>query len=113
VIELGIHTFAERTPDPATGLTVDRTRRIRLTSAVTVVSSDDPVRVFQDFAEKILDQHRIFGNRRFLMQMSVGTMPHADVMRSIELYGTRVAPIVRAEVARREASWPTPAGAGH
>jgi probable LLM family oxidoreductase len=27
-----------------------RTRRIRLTSAVTVLSSDDPVRVFQDFA---------------------------------------------------------------
>src|SRR5437762_14050448 len=28
-----------------------RTRRIRLTSAVTVLSSDDPVRVFQEFAE--------------------------------------------------------------
>src|ERR671934_2830311 len=27
-----------------------RTRRIRLTSAVSVLSSDDPVRVFQDFA---------------------------------------------------------------
>ena len=27
-----------------------RTRRIRLTSAVTVLSSDDPVRVFQQFA---------------------------------------------------------------
>lgn len=55
----------------------------------------------EQVVEEILDQHRIFGNRRFLMQMSVGTMPHADVMRSIELYGTRVAPIVRAEVARR------------
>jgi alkanesulfonate monooxygenase SsuD/methylene tetrahydromethanopterin reductase-like flavin-dependent oxidoreductase (luciferase family) len=27
-----------------------RTQRIRLTSAVSVISSDDPVRVFQDFA---------------------------------------------------------------
>ena len=27
-----------------------RTKRIRLTSAVTVLSSDDPVRVFQEFA---------------------------------------------------------------
>src|SRR4249920_410523 len=27
-----------------------KTKRIRLTSAVTVLSSDDPVRVFQDFA---------------------------------------------------------------
>src|SRR4026207_2124705 len=96
-MELGVYTFAEATPDPATGKTVSaerrlldlleeieladqvgldvfgvgehhrpdyvgpapavalgaaaaRTRRIRLTSAVTVLSSDDPVRVFQDFA---------------------------------------------------------------
>src|SRR3954462_9554427 len=28
-----------------------RTRRIRLTSAVTVLSSDDPIRVFQEFSE--------------------------------------------------------------
>src|SRR5471032_2747126 len=96
-MELGIYTFAELTPDPATGRTIDpatrlrnlleeveladqvgldvfgvgehhrpdfavstpavvlaaaaeRTKRIRLASAVTVLSSDDPVRVFQDFA---------------------------------------------------------------
>jgi probable LLM family oxidoreductase len=54
-----------------------------------------------EVAEKILRQHEIFGHQRFLMQMSVGTMPHAGVMRSIELLGTRVAPAVRAEVARR------------
>ncbi|HZJ00729.1 MAG TPA: LLM class flavin-dependent oxidoreductase, partial [Gemmatimonadaceae bacterium] len=89
-MELGVYTFAEATPDPATGKTVSaerrlldlleeieladqvgldvfgvgehhrpdyvvsapavvlgaaaaRTRRIRLTSAVTVLSSDDPV----------------------------------------------------------------------
>jgi hypothetical protein len=29
------------------------------------------------------------------MQMSVGTMPHAQTMRSIELFGTKVAPAVR------------------
>src|SRR5215207_3110853 len=34
---------------PAVALAA-RTARIRLTSAVTVLSSDDPVRVFQDFA---------------------------------------------------------------
>src|SRR5882762_4880351 len=97
-MELGIYTFAEITPDPATGKIVSaqqrlqdlmeeieltdqlgldvfavgehhrpdfavsspavvlaaiaaRTERIRLSSAVTVLSSDDPVRVFQDFAE--------------------------------------------------------------
>ena len=63
-----------------------------------------------EVAEKILSIHRVFGNRRFLMQMSVGTMPHDAVMRSIELFGTEVAPVVRAEVARREAA--APAGAG-
>src|SRR5690242_12646190 len=96
-MELGLYTFAELTPDPATGRMVSpaqrmrdlleeieladqigldvfgvgehhrpdfavsapavalaagaaRTERIRLTSAVSVLSSDDPVRVFQDFA---------------------------------------------------------------
>ena len=36
---------------------------------------------------------------RFLMQMSVGTLPHASIMRSIELLATEVAPVVRRELA--------------
>lgn len=54
----------------------------------------------QEVAEKILWQHEIFGHERFLLQLTVGTMPHDQVMRAIELYGTEVAPIVRAELAR-------------
>jgi probable LLM family oxidoreductase len=97
MMELGIYTFAEMTPDPATGKTISaqqrisdlmeeiilaeqvgldvfaigehhrpdfavsspavvlaaaavKTTKIKLSSAVTVLSSDDPVRVFQDFA---------------------------------------------------------------
>ena len=96
-MELGVYTFAETTPDPTTGQTIDtaqrlrdlleeieladqvglevfgigehhradfsasappmilaaaaeRTRKIRLSTAVTVLSSDDPVRVYQQFA---------------------------------------------------------------
>ncbi len=96
-MQIGIYTFADTSPDPATGATIssaqrlrhvleeieladqvgldvfgvgehhrvdfaasapavvlaagaERSKRIRLTSAVTVLSSDDPVRVFQDFA---------------------------------------------------------------
>src|SRR5262249_56053005 len=96
-MEIGVYTFAERYPDPATGELIgaeqrlanlleeveladrvgldvfgvgehhrpdfavsapavvlaaaaSRTKRIRLTSAVSVISSDDPIRVFQDFA---------------------------------------------------------------
>jgi probable LLM family oxidoreductase len=52
----------------------------------------------QEVVEKILFQHEIFGHDRFLMQMSVGTLPHASIMRSIELLGTEVAPIVRREL---------------
>ena len=49
----------------------------------------------QEVAAKILFEHEIFRNDRFLMQMSVGSMPHAQIMRSIELFGTTVAEIVR------------------
>jgi hypothetical protein len=54
--------------------------------------------------EKILFQHEIFGHQRFMVQFSVGTLPHASIMRSIELYGTDVAPAVRREIERREAT---------
>jgi probable LLM family oxidoreductase len=46
--------------------------------------------------EKILFQHSIFGHTRFLAQMSIGPMPHDKVLRSIELFGTEVAPRVHA-----------------
>lgn len=55
----------------------------------------------EDIAEKILFQHQIFRHQRFLLQLAVGPMAHAEIMKAIELFGTRVAPIVRAEVARR------------
>ena len=48
--------------------------------------------------EKILFQHSIFGHSRFLAQMSIGAMPHDAVLRSIELFGTEVAPRVHAEL---------------
>ena len=57
----------------------------------------------EQVAEKILYQHEIFGHQRYLMQSSLGAAPHREVLRSIELLGTEVAPIVRAEVAKRTA----------
>jgi probable LLM family oxidoreductase len=50
----------------------------------------------QEVVEKILFQHEIFAHDRFLVQVTVGSMPHAKIMRSIELLGTEVAPAVRA-----------------
>jgi probable LLM family oxidoreductase len=49
----------------------------------------------QQVIDKILYEHELFRHTRFLAQMSVGTMPHAQMMRSIELFGTQVAPAVR------------------
>lgn len=54
----------------------------------------------QEVIEKILFQHEMFGHQRFLIQYSVGTLPHDKIMRSIELFGTKVAPVVRRETAR-------------
>jgi probable LLM family oxidoreductase len=57
----------------------------------------------EQVAEKILLEHELFGNTRYIGQMSVGAVAHADVLRSMELFGTEVAPLVREEIARRQA----------
>ena len=51
-----------------------------------------------DIVEKILFQHRLFGHQRFLLQLTVGPMPHERVLEAIELLGTEVAPRVRREL---------------
>src|SRR3954453_7780097 len=58
----------------------------------------------QAVVEKILFQHEIFHHDRFLLQMSVGTLPHADVLRAIELLGAEVAPAVRAALEPAQAA---------
>src|SRR6476659_9823501 len=53
VFGLGEHhrpDFVVSAPAVVLAAVAERTRNIRLTSAVSVISSDDPVRVFQDFA---------------------------------------------------------------
>ncbi|AFH63405.1 LLM class flavin-dependent oxidoreductase [Paenibacillus caseinilyticus] len=54
-------------------------------------------------ARKIIDLRKRVGITRFLLHVPVGTMPHDDVMRAIELLGTEVAPRVREEIAAWEA----------
>jgi probable LLM family oxidoreductase len=53
----------------------------------------------QQVVEKILFQYEIFRHDRFLIQFGIGSLSHAKQMRAIELFGTEVAPVVRAEVA--------------
>lgn len=45
-------------------------------------------------AAKIVDTVRTLGIDRFDMKFSTGTLSHARMLRSIELFGTRVAPLV-------------------
>jgi len=52
----------------------------------------------QQVIDKILYEHELFGNTRFMAQASIGNVPHKLTMKSIELFGTRVAPAIRKEV---------------
>lgn len=54
----------------------------------------------QEIVDKILFQHEIFGHDRFLLQFTVGTLPHNKVLRAIELFGAEVAPAVRKALAK-------------
>ena len=55
----------------------------------------------EEVAAKILFEHELFGHQRYIAQMSVGAVDHLAVLRSMERFGTEVAPLVRDEVARR------------
>jgi probable LLM family oxidoreductase len=48
--------------------------------------------------EKILAERELFDHDRFLGHISVGTLPHEQAMRAIELFGSEVAPAVREAV---------------
>lgn len=54
-------------------------------------------------AEKIIHLRKNVGITRFMLHVPVGSMPHDDVMKAIELLGKEVAPIVREEIRRWEA----------
>ena len=51
----------------------------------------------QQVIDKILYEHELFGNTRFMAQASIGNVPHKLTMKSIELFGTKVAPVIRRE----------------
>ena len=65
----------------------------------------------EEVAAKILYEHELFGHDRYIAQMSVGAVTHRDVLRSMELFGTVVAPLVREELhaapqRRAPRTWP-------
>lgn len=59
----------------------------------------------QTVADKIIHLRKKLGVTRFFLHVPVGTMPHDQVMRAIELYGTKVVPMVREEIAKWESTF--------
>jgi alkanesulfonate monooxygenase SsuD/methylene tetrahydromethanopterin reductase-like flavin-dependent oxidoreductase (luciferase family) len=66
---------------------------MRAPAGSLVLGSPDTV------AAKILRWREVLGIERFMLHISVGTMPHEQVLRSIELLGTEVMPRIRSRVA--------------
>lgn len=79
-------------------LSLERFEASRSLQGATLVGTPEEV------IERALLHHEIFGHQRFLLQISVGTLPHAQVLKAIELFGTEVAPVLRREIASRQAS---------
>jgi probable LLM family oxidoreductase len=79
-------------------MTPDHYEALRSPRGALAAGSPDEV------VEKILFEHELFGHQRYLAQMAAGEIAHRDVMRSIERFGTEVAPLVRAELERRAAA---------
>ena len=50
----------------------------------------------EEVAEKIVAVHALLRPERYLAHMSIGAVEHRDVLRAIELFGTKVAPLVAA-----------------
>jgi alkanesulfonate monooxygenase SsuD/methylene tetrahydromethanopterin reductase-like flavin-dependent oxidoreductase (luciferase family) len=48
-----------------------------------------------EIASRLVEFHRVLGHSRQIIQMDLGHMPQGEVLRSIELLGTQVLPMVR------------------
>ena len=49
----------------------------------------------EDVAAKLIKVIENLGLNRFMLHLPIGSIPHEDVIKSIKLYGEKVAPIVR------------------
>lgn len=52
----------------------------------------------QEIVDKVLQVQEMFGLTRYVAHMDVGGPAHSDIMKSIELFGTKVAPEIRKAV---------------
>lgn len=82
----------ERGWSPTTQAQLEMQRQLR---------GSDFVGTPDEIIEKILFQHEIFNHQRFLLYMGNNAIEHKKLMRAVELFGTKIAPIVRKEIASR------------
>lgn len=61
----------------------------------------------EEIAERIVELHRVMGHNRQILEMDYGHVPQKDLLRSIELLGTKVKPLVDAELAKSTPATPT------
>jgi len=52
----------------------------------------------QQAVDKIMGQYELFHNTRFVAQLVTGFTPHHKILKAIELFGTKVAPVIRKEL---------------
>ncbi|WP_445398443.1 LLM class flavin-dependent oxidoreductase [Streptomyces sp. LE64] len=58
----------------------------------------------QEVIDKIMAQHELFAHDRMMIQLGFGNLPQREALKSIELIGSEVAPVVRKEIASRTAA---------
>jgi len=56
----------------------------------------------QQAIDKIMSQHELFNNTRFVAQLVTGHISHDKVLKAIELFGTKVAPVIRKELGGKQ-----------
>jgi len=56
----------------------------------------------EEIAERIIELHKKIGHTRHIFQMDTGQLPHDKFLKSIELLGTKVAPLVRAALEKEK-----------
>ncbi|MBK5107660.1 MAG: LLM class flavin-dependent oxidoreductase [Anaerolineales bacterium] len=69
-----------------------------------LINGPDFVGTPDEIIEKILFQHEIFNHQRFLMYIGNSAIEHEKIMHAIELFGTKIAPVVREEIEKRNQS---------
>lgn len=52
----------------------------------------------QEVIDKIMAQYELFRHDRMMIQMGFGDVPQKEMLKSIELLGSKVAPVVRKEI---------------